>query len=164
MTDVVSRGPGAEASSEDRIIAGLNYALLFATPFFAGLTAVIAIVLAYVRRPLSDPLTRTHYAFQMRIFWIGLIVFVLSVVVAIVGLFMAFGVIGPENARGVGDFFTISDGGASASSHVGHFNVAGVILLTICAAALFFDLLWVMLASVFGLARLLSSEPIGRPR
>src|SRR6185437_4032749 len=55
MSDVVSRGPGVSASSEDRVVAGIIYGLLFATPFFFGLTTLIAPVLAYVRRPRADP-------------------------------------------------------------------------------------------------------------
>jgi uncharacterized membrane protein len=161
MTDVVSRGPGAQASSEDRIIAGVNYGLLFATLLSGGLTTLVAPVLAYVRRPLSDPVTRTHFAFQLRIFWIGLVVFVLCVIAAIIGLLMTFGVLGPEDARGIANLFTVSDG-QSSTSVSGHFNAGGVIVMIVAGLALIADVIWIMLASVFGLARLLSSEPIGR--
>jgi hypothetical protein len=71
---------------------------------------------------------------------------------------MTVGVITPENARGIGDFF---NGGAGGGGVV-HVSSIGVILVILAVVALIADVLWLMLASVFGLARLLSSEPIGR--
>ena len=71
MSDMVSRGPAAATSNDDRILATLLYALLFLTPFFLGFPALLAVVAAYVRRPHADALARTHYDFQIRIFWIA---------------------------------------------------------------------------------------------
>jgi uncharacterized membrane protein len=155
MSDVVSRGPGVVASSEDRVVAGIIYGLLFLTPFFFGLTALIAPVLAYVRRPLADPLTRSHYAFQTRIFWIALVIFVLCIVAASIGLLITFGALGPGQPMGVLDVQRQVE--ASRRLHI-----VGVTLVVAGAVALIADMLWLMLAAVFGLARLLSGEPIGR--
>lgn len=139
MSDVVSRGPGVGTSSEDRVVAGIIYGLLFLTPFFFGLTTLVAPVLAYVRRPRADAINRSHYAFQTRIFWIALAVFLLCIVAASLGLLMTFDILWPGQPAGI-----------------------GVTLMVVAAVVLIVDMLWLMLSAVFGLARLLSGEPIGR--
>jgi uncharacterized membrane protein len=160
MSDTVSRGPAAAASSEDRIIAGLTYGLLFLTPFFGGLTTLIAVVLAYVRRRGADPISRTHYDFQLRIFWIGAAVLAASIVATLLGAGVLISHALEFHARnGSGwDAWDVSFGDDSNA----HLNVGGLIVLALSALAATVGVLWMMLASVFGLARLLSSEPIGR--
>jgi uncharacterized membrane protein len=158
MSDTVSRGPVVAPSNDDRVLATLLYALLFLTPFFMGLPALLAVVAAYVRRPQVDPMYRSHYAFQIRIFWIALVVFLLSVAAAITGLFLTFGALGPEHAVSV---VTTTDGHLEIETSR-HFEIGGVIVVIVAALALIADVLWLMLAAVFGVARLLSGEPIGR--
>ena len=43
-----------------------------------------------------------------------------------------------------------------------HVNLAGLVILAVGALAILGDMVWLMLAAVFGVARLLSGEPIGR--
>jgi uncharacterized membrane protein len=160
MSDTVSRGPAGAASSEDRVLAALIYGLLFLTPFFAGVTALIAVVLAYVRRKAADPLSQTHYGFQIKTFWIALIVLIAAIAAAFLGAGVLITHALEVHARnGSGwDAWDVAFGEDSQA----HLNIAGLIVLAISALAILADALWLMLASVFGVARLLSNEPIGR--
>src|SRR4051812_447711 len=59
------RADGAEGKA-----AALAVWILFAlTPLSSGLTAVIGIIIAYVRRERSSGLIRTHIDTQIRLFW-----------------------------------------------------------------------------------------------
>ena len=45
-----------------------------------GITAVIALIMAYVFKDESDDCLQTHYQFQIRTFWIGLLYCTLGVI------------------------------------------------------------------------------------
>jgi uncharacterized membrane protein len=47
--------------------------ILYLLFFFAGITAVIGVVIAYVAKPEAEPWLNTHYDFAIRTFWIGLL-------------------------------------------------------------------------------------------
>jgi len=47
--------------------------ILYLVGFAAGITAVIGLVMAYVNRDEGPEWLRTHYQFQIRTFWIGLL-------------------------------------------------------------------------------------------
>jgi uncharacterized membrane protein len=160
MSDTVSRGPAATAANDDRILATLLYALLFLTPFFAGVPALLAGVAAYVRRPHADAFARSHYGFQIKIFWISLAILALAVAAAFVGA----GVL-------ISHLFDVRLGGGSgwaawdvslADAQEVHVNLAALVVLVASALVILGDMIWLMLAAVFGGARLLSGEPIGR--
>jgi uncharacterized membrane protein len=162
MSDALSRGPAASASSDDRVLSGLVYVLIFASPFFAGFTALIGIVLAYVRSTAGEPIARSHYRFQIRIFWIGLGLLVLSIAALLLGAGVVFTHIF-EVAMRHGGGWDAWDASFSDGSNA-HLNLAGLILVLLGALILGADMLWLMLASVFGFARLVSGEAVGRVR
>jgi len=58
----------ANAVSSAKII----YILLIISPLF-GLTGIIALIMAYVLQDDASQWLQTHYRFQIRTFWIGLI-------------------------------------------------------------------------------------------
>src|SRR5687768_6848331 len=62
-----------------RNLAMFSYGLLFASIFFAGVPALIAAIIAYTQRDEAPPDVRTHYDFQIRIFWVA---FALSIAAA----------------------------------------------------------------------------------
>jgi uncharacterized membrane protein len=47
--------------------------VLYLVGFAAGITAVIGLVMAYVNRDEAPEWLKTHYQFQIRTFWIGLL-------------------------------------------------------------------------------------------
>jgi uncharacterized membrane protein len=64
-------------------IATIVYVLYFAG-FFTGLSALAGVIVAHVQYDTADPLLRSHYQFQIRTFWIGLLYFVVGVVLCLV--------------------------------------------------------------------------------
>ena len=61
--------------------------ILYLLGFFTGLTAVIGLIIASMQGDRADPVSRTHFRFQIRTFWIGL----LFVVVGVVALHVVIG-------------------------------------------------------------------------
>jgi uncharacterized membrane protein len=47
--------------------------LLYGVGYFTGISALIGVVIAYVKFDDADPVLRSHYWFQIRTFWIGLL-------------------------------------------------------------------------------------------
>jgi uncharacterized membrane protein len=64
-------------------IATIVYALYFAG-FFTGISALAGVIVAHVQYDTADPLLRSHYQFQIRTFWIGLLYFVIGLVLCLV--------------------------------------------------------------------------------
>lgn len=67
----------------ERAMGLINYALLFSAIFFAGVPAIVAVILAYTQRSAAGAVMREHYRFQIQIFWIG---FLLALIAGICGL------------------------------------------------------------------------------
>lgn len=65
----------------------LTVYVLYLFGFFTGLTALIGVIIASLRRDTADPTCQTHFQFQIRTFWIGL----LYVFVGAVTLHIAIG-------------------------------------------------------------------------
>jgi uncharacterized membrane protein len=160
MSDTVSRGPASTASNDDRILAALLYALLFLTPFFIGLPALLAAVAAYVRRPHADAFARSHYGFQIKIFWIAAAILALAAAAAFVGAGVLITHFLDVRLRG-GEGWAAWDVSFTDAPDA-RVNLAALAILAVSALAILGDMVWVMLAAVFGVARLLSGEPIGR--
>jgi uncharacterized membrane protein len=55
------------------------YLLYFAAYIF-GITALIGVIIAHIRFPDATLLLRSHYQFQIRTFWIGLLYVVVGAV------------------------------------------------------------------------------------
>jgi uncharacterized membrane protein len=51
----------------------LTVYILYLLGFFTGLTAVIGLIIASMQGDQADPINRTHFRFQIRTFWIGLL-------------------------------------------------------------------------------------------
>ncbi|HUO21475.1 MAG TPA: hypothetical protein VMU59_03070 [Caulobacteraceae bacterium] len=58
-------GPGRGA-----LPAFIAYGLLLVSLFTAGLSGLLAVILAYDRKAQSGPVPATHFAFQIKLFWI----------------------------------------------------------------------------------------------
>lgn len=153
MTDT----PATPPRSADHTTAMVNYALLFASVFFAGVPALIAVVLAYAQRDRADAFLRSHFDFQIRIFWIALAVAVVACVCGIAGVVMAicealqYGVTGWDAWEGFDpDFSEITVS-------------AGLIITLVASVALWvLSALWLLATSAFGFIRLASDRRIGQ--
>ena len=47
--------------------------LLYIAGYFTGITALIGVIIAHVKVDDTDPVLRSHYQFQIRTFWVGLL-------------------------------------------------------------------------------------------
>ncbi len=61
--------PSRAGSDGGHTLATVNYALLIAGFFTAGVTAFVAALLAYLRRGSVPSTVRSHMDWQIRIFW-----------------------------------------------------------------------------------------------
>lgn len=69
--------------------------VLYIASFFVGLTGIIGIVVAYMNRGKAAPVLQTHYTYQIRTFWIGLLYGIICSLLMIVGIgFLLFLVLG----------------------------------------------------------------------
>jgi len=52
--------------------------------YFTGITALIGVIMAHVQIASADPLLATHYRFQIRTFWIGILYLVIGTILTVV--------------------------------------------------------------------------------
>lgn len=66
--------------------------ILYFVAYFTGITALIGAIIAHVQVASADPLLATHYRFQIRTFWIGILYLVVGTIltVVIVGIAILF--------------------------------------------------------------------------
>jgi uncharacterized membrane protein len=72
-------------------LALIVYILYFAA-YFTGITGLIGVIIAHVQVGNADELLRTHYRFQIRTFWIGLLYLVVGTILTfvVVGIAVLF--------------------------------------------------------------------------
>jgi len=51
----------------------LTVYILYLVGFVAAITALIGVIIAYLQREKADELCRSHFEFQIRTFWMGLL-------------------------------------------------------------------------------------------
>ncbi|HEX6866683.1 MAG TPA: hypothetical protein VF122_05585 [Caulobacteraceae bacterium] len=141
----------------DRNLALLAYGLLFVSILFAGLPGLIAVVIAYVQRDVAGPAMRSHFAYQIRIFWVAL-------ALTLVAALSALGAV----AVGVGELIDIGihhnwDAWDSVSFEISDMdlNPAIVVLLGIAGIASLATAAWLIVAPAIGFIRLVSQRGMG---
>jgi uncharacterized membrane protein len=58
--------------------------ILYLVGFFTGITALAGVIIAHMQIGRSDPVSDTHFQFQIRTFWIGLAYVVVGAITAVV--------------------------------------------------------------------------------
>src|SRR5262249_26178637 len=58
--------------------------LLYGVGYFTGISALIGVIIAYVKVDDADPVLRSHYRFQIRTFWIGLLYLAIAIPLCLV--------------------------------------------------------------------------------
>jgi uncharacterized membrane protein len=76
--------PPPSPLSDERQMALIIYVLYLASLVTGGLTAIVGVVLAYINRDTAPDFLKSHYTFQIRTFWIGLIAYLVSFALIIV--------------------------------------------------------------------------------
>jgi len=58
--------------------------ILYLVGFFTGITALAGVIIAHMQIGRSDPVSDTHFQFQIRTFWIGLLYLVVGIITVVV--------------------------------------------------------------------------------
>jgi uncharacterized membrane protein len=74
----------SEAELDERNLAFVIYALLFISPFSLGLTALVAVVLAYIRKNNTPHFVQGHFRFQIKSFWVVFVLWATATFVAVI--------------------------------------------------------------------------------
>lgn len=153
MSDLLM-GRGPEAA---RNLALVNYGLLFAAIFFAGIPALIAVIIAYSQRDEAPLSVRSHHDFQIKIFWVA---FALSMAAGACGL--------AAMLSGIGELMEFTrvngwDGFSTVRIDLSQMVIDGRIVSLLVAAVVLSLLagVWLIAAPAIGFIRLVSARGIG---
>ena len=152
-SEVVEPGKG----DVDSNLALLGYALLFFSIFFAGMPGLVAAVIAYAQRDSTNPSVRSHYNFQIRIFWVAVVLSLIAAVTAVAAAAISVGHFVEMGVQGGWDAW---DGISFSTSNI-HIDPAVVVLLGITALTALATALWLMLAPLVGFIRLATQRSMG---
>jgi uncharacterized membrane protein len=75
--------PSQQPAMSDTQLALIVYILYFVA-YVTGITGLIGVIIAHVKIGDADPLLRTHYQFQIRTFWIGILYLAIGIVLTVV--------------------------------------------------------------------------------
>jgi uncharacterized membrane protein len=64
-------------------MALIVYILYFAA-YFVGITAIIGVIIAHVQKGSGDAVLDSHYEFQIRTFWVGLLYLIVGGILTLV--------------------------------------------------------------------------------
>ncbi len=84
MTEETSKNASPRAVS-DTGLALIVY-ILYLAACLTGITAIIGVIIAYIKSDTEDPVARSHFQFQIRTFWILLLYVVVGLVLTVVGI------------------------------------------------------------------------------
>jgi uncharacterized membrane protein len=153
-------GAGARRVESEVNLAMLGYALLFASVFFAGLPALIAVMIAYSQvKEAPTRALRSHFAGHIRIFWVGFALTLVAASCALAGLVAGLGeVIGAASVDG------FDRSGLNIQLTTVTIPIGIVALLGGAVVFGFLSSAWLMAASSVGFIRLASEPAIGHSR
>jgi uncharacterized membrane protein len=133
----------ARRFDSERVMGLIGYGLLFSAIFFAGVPAIVAVIMAYTQRRSATPLLREHYRFQIQIFWIGML---LGLIAGICGLWAVLDVL--ADGRQMHDSVDASD--LDFSPRVIGLFIASAVMLAVMT-------LWSLAAPAVGFLRLVTA-------
>jgi uncharacterized membrane protein len=82
MTDLPSPETTARRTTDDQVLPAITYALYLLGLATGGLTSVVGLIIAYAQRDRGGAMSRSHYEFLIRTFWLSI---VLTVLLAVIG-------------------------------------------------------------------------------
>ncbi len=80
-----STGMGTGLFTPERKMAAAVY-LLYLASIIIGITSIVGVIVAYVYHGDADEVLRTHYRFQIRTFWISLLIGFIGILLAGIGI------------------------------------------------------------------------------
>lgn len=148
---------GPIRTEAERNLALLAYGLLGVSVFFAGITALVAVIIAYTLHDAATEELSGHFRFQVRIFWVGVSCVLLAV---IAGLVAAFGSLGNllHQAPPADLVRTLDLWGHSVD--LSGLRITPLVIVATCVAggSALLGALWMFLAPAIGFIRLASTR------
>ena len=159
----MTKPAGAIRTEAERNLALLAYGLLGISMFFAGITALVAVIIAYALQSAATEELSRHFRFQVRIFWIGLACVVLT---ALAGVMAALGAAGNLlHAAPPSDLVrTIELFGHQMDLSQLRITPLVITAAAVSAGSAILGMLWMVLASAGGFIRLATSRHMGETR
>ncbi|MDC7674748.1 hypothetical protein [Asticcacaulis machinosus] len=156
----------ATSEADERNLAFLVYGLLFVSPFSLGLTALIAAVIAYMRKSQIKNYITSHYAYQIRNFWVVFVLWSMATFIALIcTVFLTYTIIQIFMTQyDVTDWRTLD-------INLNELDTSKIPVVSIITAAsgfivsAFFTLiatLWILTTSTVGFLRLIKHKCIGK--
>lgn len=143
----------SRSDDADRNLAMVGYGLLFFAIFFAGVPALIAAAIAYARRRNADAAVRSHFRFQIFIFWVGFALTLLAALSGLTGLLVLIGQVVRGAVDGKWDSIdTVIFSQVHVGAVVACFATAGVLAVATG--------LWLLVTSTYGFVQLASRQSI----
>jgi len=90
MTDTNSMVPGSRPVVDDKGFVLAVYILYLVGFVTGGAATLVGLIIAYLKSSTADETLRTHFQFQIRTFWIGLLYGLISALLClvIIGFFL----------------------------------------------------------------------------
>lgn len=147
----------------DRTLALVNYGLLFASIFFAGIPGLVAVIIAYAQQNEAPARIRSHLKFQIRIFWVAFGLSLAASATALTAVLLAavdFVQVGVDKTW---TNFSLDMARLMVITDLEHLRVAtpvvGLVVATILIS--FVALVWLIAAPAVGFIRLATDRSIG---
>ena len=157
----MTKPAGIIRTEAERNLALLAYGLLGVSMFFAGITALVAIIIAYVLHDAATEELARHFRFQIRIFWVGVAAVALTVIAGVVAALAAAGNL--LHASPPPDLLNSVDVWGHRLDLSGLRLTPLVMTATVVSVgSAIFGILWMVLASTIGFIRLASSKHLGQ--
>jgi uncharacterized membrane protein len=65
-------------------ILAIGVYVLYLVGYFTGISALIGVIIAHIKVDDTDPVLRSHYQFQIRTFWVGLLYLTIGTLLCVV--------------------------------------------------------------------------------
>lgn len=154
------------AEMDERNLAYVIYGLLFVSPFSLGLTALIGVVLAYIKKHDCTSFIQTHFRYQIKNFWIIFVLWAIAAFIAVIcTVFLTLTLVNL-----IFDQYNITDWRHLDidlrdldTSEISVSAILGVASGYVVSAVLtVLATIWILAASVTGFLRLTHNKPIGK--
>jgi uncharacterized membrane protein len=146
----------------DKGVALVSYGLLIVSPFMVGLPAMASLALAFAHRGDAHPVMRSHYRFQSQVFWTAVALLLIGLALVVVGGGMEMTTVAGFVQEHLGGFrlpgWMIGAYGDQTEQAAGNGMLIAGVLSILTAIG------WLMLASLWGLFKLVLGRPMGQRR
>lgn len=80
----MDNAPGGQSSNRIDFNTPTVIYILYLLGFVLGITPIVGVIMAYVNRAGAEPWLESHYTFQIRTFWIGVLYTAIGLVLTLV--------------------------------------------------------------------------------